>query len=86
MSTHLSSKIVKTKIKHVWWGCGRVIPVGVTVTKANWADAGTVDSVYWCEPCNILINKVSRDSEFSVGELRDNNRELWDEINNKLIK
>lgn len=49
--SHVSSKQVKTRSRHVCWGCGKTYPIGTMMERQTEADGGQVWSVYWCDIC-----------------------------------
>ena len=54
----LEAKKVKTRKKHICWGCNKTFPKGTKMSFVKAVDSGCITAVYWCDPCNKFTNLI----------------------------
>ncbi len=87
MSDILKQKEVKTRKRHICFGCGLMYPIGSKMILLSIADGGTVWDSYMCETCTEYSHRHIRyDDEFGFGELRDGDKGEWYKIKKELEK
>ena len=72
----LAAGTVKTRKDHRCWGCRELIAKGGRAFRVSTADAGTVNTVYWCRACKRVLDEHGReidpwDEGFMYGEIAD---------------
>lgn len=83
----LTSKFVKTRKKHVCHGCANGYEKGTELNYYTSVDQGVFSSWYYCKTCEevLYIGWVHVDLEdgIEVGDVRENDPDLWDNVNRK---
>ena len=78
----LTDKIVQTRKSHQCWGCGHVYEKGSTMMYNTYADEGTINSSYWCETCDHIMNNHydywDLQDGIEFGSIKEGDLELWE--------
>jgi hypothetical protein len=82
---YLSDKKVKIRKPQKCWGCGREFPKGSILRYIKNVDGGVFSSVYWCDTCQEYWDEyMESDDECSMGELRREDAERWEETRKQI--
>lgn len=77
----VSDKIVKTRKEHQCSGCARILPKQTKMQVVNHSDGGKLSTSYWCKTCQSYWDKyMDGDDEISIGDLKNEDSEGWEEI------
>lgn len=72
---------VTTRKSHQCHGCGRTYPAKRKMVYATYVDGGDIVSCYWCDTCIKYLDKYAESGEeFGFGEIYDNDKERWEEL------
>lgn len=76
----IGAKTVKTRKVHNCVGCERNIPAGTKMNVVTYTD-GDIFHAYWCPVCQHILDETLIEDEFiPEGEVKNGNREHWEEI------
>lgn len=73
-NTQLKSKNVHIRKPRRCWGCTVLFPVGTKMRYEFFIDSGLPGSTYWCEKCQIIVDKIDwseYEDGLGFGDLRD---------------
>lgn len=74
----LARKTVKTRAKHICFGCGRAFPAGTQMERSCVVD-GTAWTCYLCPACQTASSELGWQDEYGFGELRERALEIESE-------
>lgn len=84
MSKIISSKVVLTRKPHICFGCRKEYSSGTYMKRDVMLDSG-IFVLYVCETCEEIIQMHFQDGDkYSEGEIYNNDREYWEEVNREV--
>ena len=77
------SKVIKTRVKHHCFGCGREIAVNSLMVRVTVRKGRVFDTTYWCRTCALFWDtfcSYEDSNSINFAGLRLSNEKLWEEV------